>query len=135
MVDLLLVFLFFKEPPYSFPREGNGNPLQSYQENPVDRGAWWAAVHWVAQGQTRLKRLSSSSSSSSILVSKVAAPICILINRIQRFSTSSSTFVICRLFSDSHSSSKNIHAPQCSQQHHLWQPRHGSTCFHQQLSG
>ena len=28
--------------------EGNGNPLQySYLENPVDRGAWWAAVHRV----------------------------------------------------------------------------------------
>ena len=28
------------------------------QENPMDRGAWWAAVHGVAQSQTRLKRLS-----------------------------------------------------------------------------
>ena len=30
--------------------EGNGNPLQySCLENPVDRGAWWAAVYvWVA---------------------------------------------------------------------------------------
>ena len=27
-------------------------------ENPVDRGAWWAAVHRVAQSRTRLKRLS-----------------------------------------------------------------------------
>ena len=32
-------------------------------ENPRDGGAWWAAVHWVAQSRTRLKRLSSSSSS------------------------------------------------------------------------
>ena len=33
--------------------EGNGNPLQyPCQENPVDRGAWWAAVHGVAQSQT-----------------------------------------------------------------------------------
>ena len=39
--------------------EGNGNPLQySCLENPVDRRAWWAAVHRVAQSQTRLKRLS-----------------------------------------------------------------------------
>ena len=46
--------------------EGNGNPLQySRLENPVDRGAWWAAVHRVAQSWTRLKWLSSSSSSSS----------------------------------------------------------------------
>ena len=33
--------------------EGNGNPLQySYLENPRDRGAWWAAVYGVTQGQT-----------------------------------------------------------------------------------
>ena len=39
--------------------EGNGNPLQySCLENPVDRGAWWAAVHEVAQSQTQVKRLS-----------------------------------------------------------------------------
>ena len=39
--------------------EGNGNPLQySCLENPVDRGAWWAAVHGVARSRTRLKRLS-----------------------------------------------------------------------------
>ena len=44
------------------PGEGNGNPLQcSCLENPKDRGAWWAAVSGVAQSQTRLKRLSSSS--------------------------------------------------------------------------
>ena len=44
--------------------EGNGNPLQcSCLENPRDRGAWWAAVHGVAQSWTRLKRLSNSSSS------------------------------------------------------------------------
>ena len=39
--------------------EGNGNTLQySCLENPVDRGAWWAAVHRVAQSQTQLKQLS-----------------------------------------------------------------------------
>ena len=37
--------------------EGNGNPLQySCLENPVDRGAWWAAVHRFEQSRTRLKR-------------------------------------------------------------------------------
>ena len=46
--------------------EGNGNPLQcSCLENPRDREAWWAAVSGVAQSQTRLKRLSSSSSRQS----------------------------------------------------------------------
>ena len=44
--------------------EGRGNPLQcSCLENPRDGGAWWAAVYGVAQSRTRLKRLSSSSSS------------------------------------------------------------------------
>ena len=44
--------------------EGHGNPLQcSCLENPRDRGAWWAAIYGVAQSRTRLKRLSSSSSS------------------------------------------------------------------------
>ena len=34
--------------------EGNGTPLQySCLENPMD-GAWWAAVHGVAQSRTRL---------------------------------------------------------------------------------
>ena len=45
--------------------EGNGNPLQcSCLENPRDGGAWWAAVYGVAQSWTRLKRLSSGSSSN-----------------------------------------------------------------------
>ena len=45
--------------------EGNGNPLQcSCLENPRDGGAQWAAVYGVEQSRTRLKRLSSSSSSS-----------------------------------------------------------------------
>ena len=45
--------------------EGNGNPLQySCLKNPLDGGAWWAAIYGVAQSRTRLKRLSSSSSSS-----------------------------------------------------------------------
>ena len=35
--------------------EGNGTPLQySCLENPMDRGAWWAAVHGVARSWTRL---------------------------------------------------------------------------------
>ena len=35
--------------------EGSGNPLQySCLENPMDGGAWWAAVHGVARSRTRL---------------------------------------------------------------------------------
>ena len=48
--------------------EGNGSPHQcSCLENPRDGGAWWAAVYGVAQSWTRLKRISSSSSSSNII--------------------------------------------------------------------
>ena len=43
----------------SFPTilngEGNGTPLQhSCLENPMDGGAWWPAVHGIAEGPTRL---------------------------------------------------------------------------------
>ena len=35
--------------------EGNGTPLQFFcLETPMDGGAWWAAVHGVAGGRTRL---------------------------------------------------------------------------------
>ena len=38
-----------------FPGGGHGNLLQnSCLENPMDRGAWWAAVHRVAKSQTQL---------------------------------------------------------------------------------
>ena len=47
------------QPFFHLNGEGNGNPLQySCLENPVDRGAWWVAVHGVAQSWTQLKRLS-----------------------------------------------------------------------------
>ena len=58
----------------SWTGEGNGNPLQcSCLENSRDGGAWWAAVYGVTQSWTRLKQLSSSS--SSILSSIVAVSI------------------------------------------------------------
>ena len=41
---------------YTFYREGNGTPPQySCLENPMDRGAWWTAVHGVAKSRTRLR--------------------------------------------------------------------------------
>ena len=44
---------------YIHTGEGNGNPLQySCLENPMDRGAWRATVHRVAESRTQLKRLS-----------------------------------------------------------------------------
>ena len=40
---------------YDLFREGNGNPLKySCLENPIDGGAWWAAVHGVTRSETRL---------------------------------------------------------------------------------
>ena len=43
------------------PEGGNGNALQySCLENPMDRGAWWATVHGVAESWTQLKRLSNA---------------------------------------------------------------------------
>ena len=42
------------------PGGGHGNPLQcSCMENPMDRGAWQAAVQWVTKSWTWLKQLSS----------------------------------------------------------------------------
>ena len=39
----------------SYFREGNSTPLQhSCLENPMDRGAWWAAVHGVSKSRTGL---------------------------------------------------------------------------------
>ena len=49
-----------------FPQLARCNPLQcSCRENPRNGGVWWAAVYGVAQSRTWLKRLSSSSKTSS----------------------------------------------------------------------
>ena len=51
--------------------EGNGNPLQcSCLQNHRDGGAWWAAVHGVAQSRTRLMWLSSTSSKAQIMTKR-----------------------------------------------------------------
>ena len=43
------------------PGEGNSNPLQySCQENPMDRGVWWATVHGVAKKPNSTWRLNNS---------------------------------------------------------------------------
>ena len=63
--------------------EENGNPLQySCLENPRDGGAWWAAVYGVAESQTRLKRLSSSSSSEQGLTATGRVAACRLLTAV-----------------------------------------------------
>ena len=48
-------YIHFRQVANVYSGEGNGTPLQSScLENPMDGGAWWAAVHGVAQSQTRL---------------------------------------------------------------------------------
>ena len=65
--------------------EANGNPLQcSCLENPGDRGAWWAAVHGVAQSRTRLKRLSSSSSMG--------------LNKLEKINCVMSLYIVCHWY-------------------------------------
>ena len=55
--------------------EGNGNPLQcSCLENSRVGGAWWAAVYGVAQSQTQLKQLSSSSSNLLLIFNGQTKP-------------------------------------------------------------
>ena len=47
--------------------QGNGTPLQySCLESPMDRGAWWAAVHGVTKSRTRLSDFTFTFSLSCI---------------------------------------------------------------------
>ena len=56
--ELNIFPLFFY---WRIDREGNGNPLQySCLENPMDGGAWWAAVHGVARSWTQLSNFTST---------------------------------------------------------------------------
>ena len=50
------------------PGGGHGNALQySRLENHMDRGAWWATAHGVAQSRTQLKLLTSNSIIKAII--------------------------------------------------------------------
>ena len=53
--------VFIRTPGSVLIGEGNGTPLQySCLENPMDRGAWWAAVHGVTQSRARLSDLAAA---------------------------------------------------------------------------
>ena len=58
-----------------FPGRGNGNPLQySCQDNPMDRGAWWATVHGVAKRQTCLSDRTHTHTRTHITESRYSTP-------------------------------------------------------------
>ena len=53
MCQNFIPFLRLNNIPFG---EGNGTPLQySCLENPMDGGAWWAAIHGVVKSRTRLR--------------------------------------------------------------------------------
>ena len=55
MVFLCFSFFWYLKMARLWIREGNGTPLQySCLENPMDGGAWWAAVHRVTKSQAQL---------------------------------------------------------------------------------
>jgi len=80
--SVLIIWLYLRGPPWLIDKldclvkvvldrflekEMATHSKCSCLENPRDRGAWWAAVHGVAQSRTWLKRLSSSSRQISIM--------------------------------------------------------------------
>ena len=57
------------------PRQGNGNPLQSYcLENPMDRGAWWTTIHGVTKSQTQLSNFTNICTRSSSIPTSPMKP-------------------------------------------------------------
>ena len=104
---------------------GNGNPLQcSCLEDPRDGGAWWAAVYGVAQSQTRLKRLSSSSSSSSrasLIHTQSSEPSLFTLSR----APASVKKWFCILCQDPALSFSQDHPSPCD--FSLWKPQVGKT--------
>ena len=56
------------------PGGGQSNPLQYFcLENSMDRGAWWATVHRVAQSRTWLKQVSGSSKTRCFIFQLILA--------------------------------------------------------------
>ena len=64
----------------------NGTPLQySCLENPMDGGAWWAAVHGVAKSRARLSNFTFTSlpKAQSFCENRVRANICYIFQKTQ----------------------------------------------------
>ena len=65
------------------PGEGNGHPLRcSCLENPLDKGAWWTAIHGVTKSQTWLERWTLSLSLSHPLSVKSDSDFCPSVTRL-----------------------------------------------------
>ena len=70
------------DPSQGTKGEGDGTPLQySCLENPMDGGAWWAAVHGVAKSQTQLSDFTFTSHFHA-LEKEMATPSSVLTWRI-----------------------------------------------------
>ena len=48
-------------------------------------GAWWAAIHGVAQSRTRLSDLAAAAAAAAMLLSIVAGPLYVLISSLGGF--------------------------------------------------
>ena len=78
LLCLKCLLFFFLNP--SIYGEGNVTPLQySCLENPMDGGAWWAAVHGIAKSRTQLSNFTIYL--NTIVGLKVQSPIVILLIR------------------------------------------------------
>ena len=58
-----------------FPGGGHGNPLQYCLENPMDGGAWEAAVHGVSKSRTWLKWQSTWTTSTPALEKRLPTTV------------------------------------------------------------
>ena len=66
----LYVFLVFMIPGLRrSPGEGDGNPLQcSRLGNSMNRGAWWAAIHWVTKESDMTYPVNNSNKQTQLLI-------------------------------------------------------------------
>ena len=86
------IFLSLRK-SFRSPGGGNDNPLQySCQDNPTDRGAWWATVHGVTESDI------TEATYTLTLFSTVAPPICIPANSVWGFLYSHSLQYVLFMF-------------------------------------
>ena len=70
--------IFYSTHHHYFQTETNTFKGPTFVMTEVDGRAWWAAVYGVEQSRTRLKRLSSSSSSSLPRIPTTSVCVCFL---------------------------------------------------------